>query len=354
MRELITDFVVLFSAYGMDAQTNEALEGLDESRIVEVPQVRITKNHQRRNDVPPAVLFVGQPVLEGKIDDRFHGLRVAVGKGSAQQTFVPVLQCIDVCAFADQTLGFGKIRRAFLKRFQQRARIIYEYTDYAIFGGFLKGSKLGTTGVFAGYDLEEWFYILVSDPDYANELFHATAEAAVENLKLYLDACGEYMDILMMSTSDYGTQRGPMISPEVFNRVYVPNYRIMNDYVHEHSKVKTFFHSCGSIRTLLNGFIDAHVDAINPVQLSALNMNPKELKEEFGKRIVFWGGGIDTQDVLPNGSVDEVREHVKNNLLTFKEGGNYVFNTVHNIQALVPPQNIEAMLETVMEYGKYE
>ena len=145
-----------------------------------------------------------------------------------------------------------------------------------------------------------------------------------------------------------------MISPEVFNRVYVPNYRIMNDYVHEHSKVKTFFHSCGSIRTLLNGFIDAHVDAINPVQLSALNMNPKELKEEFGKRIVFWGGGIDTQDVLPNGSVDEVREHVKNNLLTFKEGGNYVFNTVHNIQALVPPQNIEAMLETVMEYGKYE
>ncbi len=241
-----------------------------------------------------------------------------------------------------------------LKHLQQRARIIYEYTDYAIFGGFLKGSKLGTTGVFAGYDLEEWFYILVSDPDYANELFHATAEAAVENLKLYLDACGEYMDILMMSTSDYGTQRGPMISPEVFNRVYVPNYRIMNDYVHEHSKVKTFFHSCGSIRTLLNGFIDAHVDAINPVQLSALNMNPKELKEEFGKRIVFWGGGIDTQDVLPNGSVDEVREHVKNNLLTFKEGGNYVFNTVHNIQALVPPQNIEAMLETVMEYGKYE
>lgn len=240
-----------------------------------------------------------------------------------------------------------------LKRLQKRAQTLYKYTDYAIFGGFLKGSKLGSTGVFAGYDLQEWFYILMVDPDYANEIFHATAEAAVENLKMYLEACGDYMEILMMSTSDYGTQRGPMISPEIFNKVYVPNYRIMNDFVHANSNVKTFFHSCGAISDLLPGFIDAHVDAINPVQLSAAGMNPKVLKEKFGRDIIFWGGGADTQDVLPNGTVEQVREHVKNNLLTFKENGNYVFTTVHNIQALVPPENVEAMLETVMEYGWY-
>ncbi len=240
-----------------------------------------------------------------------------------------------------------------LKRLQKRAETLYKYTDYAIFGGFLKGSKLGTTGVFAGYDLQEWFYILMTDPSYANELFHATAEAAVENLKVYLEAVGQYMEILMMSTSDYGTQRGPMISPDTFEKIYAPNYRIMNDYVHQHSNVKTFFHSCGAIRSLLPGFIDAHADAINPVQLSAHGMDPRELKSEYGDKIIFWGGGCDTQDVLPNGSVEQVREHVKQNMLTFKQGGNYVFTSVHNIQALVPPQNIIAMLDAAKEYGKY-
>ncbi len=240
-----------------------------------------------------------------------------------------------------------------LKTLEKKAKFIHKYTDYAIFGGFLKGSKLGSTNGFAGYNLEEWFYILLTEPNYATEIFQATAEKTVENLKLYLQACGDYLEILMMSTSDYGTQRAPMISPEIFNKVYVPNYKIMNDYLHKNSKVKSFFHSCGAVSDLLPGFIDAHADAINPIQLSADGMDPQKLKSAFGKDIVFWGGGVDTQNILPNGSVEEVISHVKRNLEIFKEKGNYVFATVHNIQAMVPPQNVEAMLDTVEKYGVY-
>lgn len=239
-----------------------------------------------------------------------------------------------------------------LRCLEKRAKKLYEETEYSIFGGFNKG-KLGTTGVFAGYDLEEWFYILMVEPEYAIEMFEATAEVAIENLKLYLEAVGDYIDVLLMSTSDYGTQRAPMIGPEVFEKVYVPNYRLINNYLHEHSNVKSFFHSCGSVNKLIPGFIDAHVDILNPLQISADDMDIVEIKKNYGDKIMFWGGGADTQYVLPNGTKEEVREHVKHNLNVLKEGGGYVFATVHNIQAMIPPENIETMIEVVLEYGKY-
>jgi uroporphyrinogen-III decarboxylase len=123
--------------------------------------------------------------------------------------------------------------------------------------------------------------------------------------------------------------------------------------VHRNTSFKTFLHSCGSIPQLIPHWIEAGVDILNPVQTSAAGMDPRKLKSEFGRKLVFWGGGCDTQSVLPNGTPQEVREHVKENVEIFAPGGGYVFTQVHNIQAKVPTENVEAMLDAAFEFGAY-
>ena len=132
-----------------------------------------------------------------------------------------------------------------------------------------------------------------------------------------------------------------------------PYHEELFQYVKKHSKLFVFLHSCGSIYALIPDLIDAGVDVLNPVQISAKDMNPKRLKREFGEQITFWGGGIDTQHVLPFAKPNEIAEHVRRNISIFAPGGGYVFNQVHNIQAHVPPENIVTMFKTAYEYGKY-
>jgi uroporphyrinogen-III decarboxylase len=157
----------------------------------------------------------------------------------------------------------------------------------------------------------------------------------------------------MLSGTDFGQQHGPFISPKTYRDLYQPFNKAVNDWVHKNTAWKTFIHSCGSIRALLPDFIAAGFDILNPVQCSAAGMAPEELKREFGDRLTFWGGGVDTQNTLPFGTAEDVRNEVRSRLKIFGKGGGYVFDAIHNIQARVPVENVLAMYEAVREYGRY-
>ena len=239
-----------------------------------------------------------------------------------------------------------------LRQLEESARRLYDNTEYSIQGGFLKGG-LGSNGIFAGHTITDWLCRLVSEPEYALSVLQATAERAVEDLKLYLQAVGKYIDTIFISGTDFGTQKGELFNPQIFAELYVPNIRRITDYVHRHSDAKTMYHSCGSNFRLMEHFIAAGVDILNPVQTTAAGMDPAQLKQRFGARIVFWGGGVDTQSVLPQGSPDEVRKQVQERIRIFAPGGGFVFSQVHNIHYGVPPENILAMVDAAQDYGKY-
>jgi len=240
-----------------------------------------------------------------------------------------------------------------LKTIQRRARFLYENTDYALGGDFQKGG-LGTNGLFAGHTITDWLCLLVSDEDYCYEILQAKAERTVENLKLYLEAVGDYAETVFISGTDFGTQRRELFNPDIFRDLYVPNYKLMTDYVHQHSRAKTMIHSCGSNYNIIGYMIDAGFDIFNPVHTNTTNMEPWRLKETYGDKITFWGGGVETQGVLVNGTPEEVKQQVKERIETFGKGGGFVFSGIHNLQPGIPMANLEAMLEGLREFGAYK
>jgi uroporphyrinogen-III decarboxylase len=150
--------------------------------------------------------------------------------------------------------------------------------------------------------------------------------------------------------TDFGTQRSTFCSAETFRDLYLPYYKLVNAWVHKNTTWKTFKHSCGAVGKFMSYFIEAGFDIINPVQCSAAGMEAEHLKNTYGGRLVFWGGGVDTQKALPFGTPAEVREQVLRRCEIFAKGGGFVFNAVHNIQAQTPVANIAAMLEAVREF----
>lgn len=199
-------------------------------------------------------------------------------------------------------------------------------------------------------DVEEWYVSTVIRRDYIHQVFDKQSDLAVQNLTKLYQRLGNAVDAVFICGTDFGTQNSTFCSEETFRSLYLPYYRRMNDWIHAHTTWKTFKHSCGAVRSLIPGLIDAGFDILNPVQCSAAGMNDAEIKAEFGDHIVFWGGGVDTQHVLPFGTVEQVREQVKRRCDIFSKNGGFVFNTVHNIQANTPVQNIVAMLETVKAF----
>ncbi len=197
----------------------------------------------------------------------------------------------------------------------------------------------------------EWYMSTLIREDFIKELFDRQTDIAVENLKDFHSAVGDKVDVVYMCGADFGTQNSTFCSPETFGRVYVPYYRKMNDWIHENTGWKTFKHSCGAILPLLDLLIEAGFDIINPVQINAEGMDPVMLKKKFGSRIVFWGGGVDTQGVFAFGTPQQVKEQVKRQCGILNDGGGFVFNTVHNIQANVPFENVIAMLEALREFN---
>jgi uroporphyrinogen decarboxylase len=238
-----------------------------------------------------------------------------------------------------------------LKSLQYRAEFLYKYTDYSIFGGSDRG-RLWSTSLFAGHGLEDWMCIMLTDTDYAAEMIQVCAERAIENFKLYLQAVGKYIDALVVSSSDYGSQKSELFNPDIFNSLYSPNMMLINDYIHKNSEVKTYYHSCGSIRKILKSMIDAGVDIINPLQFTADNMNPESIANEFSGKVVFWGGGVDSQTVLQFGTIKEVEEQVKKRIDILSSKNGYIFAPVHNIQPGVPIENLICAVDTAYTYGK--
>jgi uroporphyrinogen decarboxylase len=230
------------------------------------------------------------------------------------------------------------------------ARYLFENTAYAIMGNF------GGSVLEAGQDLRGWeqFMIdLAQGGPFLEAFLEKLTEFHLANLARYLDAVGPYIQIVAM-VDDLGTQNGLQISPQTYRRWIKPCHIRIYGYVRQHyPAIYVFLHSCGSIYPMIPDLIEAGVQILNPVQISAAGMDPVLLKQEFGADLTFWGGGCDTQHTLPRSTPEEVAAEVKRLLSIFTPGGGYVFNQVHNIQADVPPENIVAMLETARSYCYY-
>jgi uroporphyrinogen decarboxylase len=187
----------------------------------------------------------------------------------------------------------------------------------------------------------------------AGALFDQLLELKLSFWDMALPQLADVVDVISQA-DDYGTQESQLISPDMFREQIKPRLKILFDRVKALApNAKRFFHSCGNVRPLLPDYIEIGVEILNPVHIRARGMEPAALKREFGTDLVFWGGGVDTQGVLPNGTPQEVKDDVRRNIEALAPGGGYVFNTVHNIQADVPPQNIIAMWEALQEYGVY-
>ena len=199
--------------------------------------------------------------------------------------------------------------------------------------------------------IADWYMAPLLYPDEVAEVYDKGSDIAIQNFQRYWNEFGSDIDIVYICGTDFGSQNSLMMSPDTFEELYLPYYKKMNDWIHEHTTWKTLKHSCGAIFDLLPLLIESGFDAINPVQCSADGMDPKRLKETFGKDILFWGGGVDTQKVLPFGTPEEVRAQVLERLEIFSKDGGYIFNTIHNIQPNTPIPNIVAMVEAVKEFN---
>jgi hypothetical protein len=200
-------------------------------------------------------------------------------------------------------------------------------------------------------DISEWYVSLVERRDYIHKVFDFQCDVALKNLATFAALAGDTVDVLMVCGTDFGTQNSQFCSPATFDELYAPYYRRINDWVHAHTKWKTFKHSCGAVRPLIDRFIGVGFDILNPVQCSAKDMDPVRLKADFGDRLTFWGGGVDTQRTLPFGTPAEVRAEVTERLRAFSPNGGFVFNTIHNTQARTPVANIVAMVDAIRDFN---
>jgi hypothetical protein len=267
---------------------------------------------------------------------------------------------LDPKAWVEQT--YSLYTEEDLRHLEEASKYFYENTDYALLGNFW-GAGFGDIAIVPGpaipdpigiRDPEEWYVSSVTRKQYVADIFGYQFELQMKNLKMYREAVGDRIDVIVMSGTDFGSQTGPFLSPAAYREMFKPLHRAMNQWVHENTPWKTFFHTCGSIVAFLDDFHEAEVDILNPVQISAQGMDPLFLKKNYGEKFVFWGGGVDSQGVFSFGTPDEVRKEVRRNIEVFKAGGGFVFNNVHNVQATVPVENLVAFFETYRECGAYE
>ena len=200
--------------------------------------------------------------------------------------------------------------------------------------------------------LERWFMDMLDEPAFCEALLDKTLNFWLGYYTCFLGEIGDLVDVVMIG-DDLAAQHGPLFSGELYRAAVKPRQKRLVQHIKSLTDAKIWYHTCGACRGLLDDLIDNGIDIINPVQISAADMDPRELKARFGDRLVFWGGGCDSQHVLPFASPDHVRRHVRANVEAFKPGGGYVFNNVHNIQADVSPQNIVALHDAAYEYGFY-
>lgn len=235
----------------------------------------------------------------------------------------------------------------------------YENSDKALMANF-GGTALGDIALVPGVqlkhpkgvrDIAEWYMSSLVRPDFMKELFDRQTDIAVENLKKIYKVVGNRVDAIFLCGTDFGTQNSTFLDVATYREIWMPYYQKVAQWVHENTQWKLFKHSCGAVESLIESFIDSGIDILNPVQTSAAGMDPQQLKQKYGDRIVFWGGGIDTQNVLPYGTTSDVEKQVIQHLKIFSKGGGYVFNTVHNTQAQIPVENFVAMLNAIRSFN---
>ena len=201
-------------------------------------------------------------------------------------------------------------------------------------------------------DIEEWYVSTAIRKDYVHAVFERQCELGLRNVETLIGLFGDRVQAVNLTGTDFGTQRGLFISKESYRELFKPYHKRVNDLVHAKSNWKTFIHSCGAVADLIPDFIEAGFDILNPVQCSADGMDARSLKREFGRHLTFWGGGANTQQTLPFGTPEEVYRECRERIEIFGEGGGYVFDAIHNVQATTPTENLLAMFRAVRDAGQ--
>lgn len=258
---------------------------------------------------------------------------------------------------ADNTEEFGLLDDAALAYYRRAIREQCEGTDAALILT-VPGTGFGDIALVPGpwmkhprgiRDVEEWYVSTVARKDYVRAVFERQCEIGLKNLETLIGLFGDRVQAAFLTGTDFGTQRGLFISPAAYRELYKPFHLRLNRLIHAKSKWKTFTHTCGSVVDLIPDFIEAEFDILNPVQCSAAGMDARTLKREFGQHLTFWGGGANTQKTLQFGTPEEVYREARERIEIFGEGGGFVFNAVHNIQALTPTENMLALFRALRD-----
>ncbi len=243
---------------------------------------------------------------------------------------------VPISGYSDEDLDF----------LEREVKALYEETDKAILLPF--GGNIFEAGQM-DFGYEDFYANLLLEPDLMHYYFNRLCDNYMRNLEKLLPRVGKYIQVLQFG-DDLGTQQAPQVSPKTYREMIFPYHSRQYRYVQDHyPDVRVFLHSCGSIEPLIPDLIDAGVQVLNPVQLSAKNMNPAHLKKEFGKSLSFWGGGANTSETVTHGTADEVRRASRALIEIFAPGGGFVFTQVHNIQPGVPPENIVAIYDAALD-----
>jgi uroporphyrinogen decarboxylase len=230
---------------------------------------------------------------------------------------------------------------------RDRALALRRETPYAVVSG-ISGVVYETCWYLRG--LERWFMDMLAEPAVCETLLDRTLGFWLDWFRVFLDEVGDLVDVIMIG-DDLAGQNGPLFRPDFYRRVVKLRQKRLVEYIRSRTTARVWYHTCGACMEYIPDLVDNGVQILNPVQISARGMDPATLKARFGRELVFWGGAIDAQHVLPTASPEEIREHVRRNLAIWKPGGGYVFNNVHNIQAGVPPENVVAMYDAAYEFG---
>jgi uroporphyrinogen decarboxylase len=232
---------------------------------------------------------------------------------------------------------------------RQQALMLRKETPYAVVSG-ISGVVYETCWYLRG--LERWLMDLVTQPEFCAALLDQILKFWLDWFRLFLDEVGDLVDVIMIG-DDLAGQTGPLFRPALYRALVKPRQKRLVQYIRSRTPAKIWYHTCGSCAWCIPDLLDNGVDILNPVQVSAKDMDPAALKARFGDRLVFWGGAIDAQHVLPTATPETVRAHVRRNLEAWKPRGGYVFNNVHNIQGGVPAENVVALYEAAYEFGFY-
>jgi uroporphyrinogen decarboxylase len=233
---------------------------------------------------------------------------------------------------------------------RERALTLKQETPYAVVSG-ISGVVYEICWYLRG--LEQWFCDLMGDPEFCEAMLEQTLKFWLDWFRVFLDEVGDVVDVIMIG-DDLAGQNGPLFSPAIYRRLVKPRHKRLVQYIRSRTGARIWYHTCGACMDFIPDLIDNGVHVLNPVQVSARNMEPLELKRRFGHQIAFWGGGVDAQHILPRGTPQEVAANVRRNLQALMPGGGYVFNNVHNIQGEVPAENIVALFDTAYECGFYD